>query len=323
MNVVFFGSSDYCLPVLRALDKNFDLKAVVAKKSLQSASLSPVIRLAVNNNIPAYTPSDKNELESLKDRLNKISPHLFVVSDYGYIIPDSIFTLPKYKTINIHFSRLPRFRGPSPVQYSILSGVKKSFITVILMTGKVDTGNIIFQKQYPVNPSTETTGTLYAKLFLLLSKDLPAIINGYIRGKLTPIPQLGRQSSETRLLIREDGLLPFRLFIAACRGTTKKGFNSPDFPPESLFLKTLNKTGNLIITIERAVRAFDPWPGVWTVIPQTLEILKNKRLKILKVSIEKNKIIPRIVQLEGKKPVNWKQFIEGYPHFLKVISNSG
>jgi len=294
MNVVFFGSSDYCLPVLRALDKNFDLKAVVAKKSLQSASLSPVIRLAVNNNIPAYTPSDKNELESLKDRLNKISPHLFVVSDYGYIIPDSIFTLPKYKTINIHFSRLPRFRGP-----------------------------IIFQKQYPVNPSTETTGTLYAKLFLLLSKDLPAIINGYIRGKLTPIPQLGRQSSETRLLIREDGLLPFRLFIAACRGTTKKGFNSPDFPPESLFLKTLNKTGNLIITIERAVRAFDPWPGVWTVIPQTLEILKNKRLKILKVSIEKNKIIPRIVQLEGKKPVNWKQFIEGYPHFLKVISNSG
>src|SRR3989344_2865612 len=105
MNVVFFGSSDYCLPVLRALDKNFDLKAVVAKKSLQSASLSPVIRLAVNNNIPAYTPSDKNELESLKDRLNKISPHLFVVSDYGYIIPDSIFTLPKYKTINIHFSK--------------------------------------------------------------------------------------------------------------------------------------------------------------------------------------------------------------------------
>ena len=113
--VVFFGSSEYCLPVLETINNNFQLQAVITRPKTLPA------QLASSHNIKTFTPANQSELLALKDKITVLNIDLAVVADYGLIIPKEIFTLPRYKTLNIHFSKLPKLRGPSPVQYAILA----------------------------------------------------------------------------------------------------------------------------------------------------------------------------------------------------------
>ena len=302
--IIFFGSSDYCLPVLTALAENFKLASIISKPLP-----NPVYNFAVKSRTPVFTPFNVAQLSVLKHKLASLKPDLAVVADYGLIIPEEIFTLPEHKTLNIHFSRLPQFRGPSPVQYSILFGMETSWVSIILMSQKVDNGPIIKQLKYNVPPASETAQSLYSKLFQSVSAELPEIILNYINKKIAPVVQNEKMASYTRKLNRNDGFLPFEVFKKALLGSS---INS--FPENTLLNRALQKSDNLARTIDNAVRAFDPWPGVWTILPNV------KRLKILKSHLH-SVLIPDLVQLEGKKPVEWKQLKEGYPDILAPTSS--
>lgn len=281
--ILFFGSSDFCLPVLNSLYKNFSLAGVITKSPKFATAV-----FALKNNISLFTPQNTKDLLNLKDKLADLNPDLAVVADYGLIIPEEIFMLPKFKTINIHFSRLPKYRGPSPVQYSVLFGEKKSYVSVIEMESTVDTGKIIKQIEYPFSPALETTNTLYTKLFTSIAADLPEIIKDFTQNKITPKVQNESELSCTKRINRDDGFITFDNFIEAL------------------------KKSNIAQTIERKIRAFDPWPGIWTTLPN------QKRLKILKAILKNQQLIPQKVQLEGKNPVSWKQFLEGYPQIAEL-----
>lgn len=292
MKILFFGSSSYCLPVLESLHKNFQISAIITKPD------GPTKNFALKNNLPFYTPSSKKELLKLKNTLSTIAPDLAVVSDYGLIIPREIFTLPKFKTLNIHFSKLPDLRGASPVQFTILKIKKSAWITVILMDEKMDTGDIIWQKEainnltrLPARQAVEpfnslTSQELYIQLFKIIAQKLPHIINQFIKGDLKPVKQDSSKATYTKILNRDDGLISF--------SDLKKALSGKISPQN----------------IEQMYRAFFPWPGIWTKLS-----VKNqeKRLKILKLHLMSKKLILDEVQLEGKKPVSFKQFIEGYP----------
>ena len=133
LKIIFFGTSDYCLAVLDSLYKKFQLTAIITKPPP-----NPVYEFAQKNKIRIFTPNNVAQLLDLESQLFQLKPGLAVVADYGLIIPEEIYNLPAYKTINIHFSHLPRFRGPSPVQFSILKGEKEAWVSVILMGKKVD-----------------------------------------------------------------------------------------------------------------------------------------------------------------------------------------
>ena len=303
--ILFFGTSDYCLPIVESLQKNFDLIGIITK-----SSPNPVKIFAEKNNIQIFAPSNLKELLNLNPNLTSLNPNLAVVADYGLIIPEKIFTIPEHKTINIHFSKLPKYRGPSPVQYSILFGEKSACVSIIKMAEKVDTGNIIWQKEYStLSPLKETTGSLYRKLFENIAKDLPQVINNYTEGKLIPKKQTGDSISYSQKLSRDDGFIPFKLFHQALQGQPLQKLLQ-----QSILYQAIEKSSSLAKTIEHTIRAFDPWPGVWTILPS------NKRLKILKASLEDEKLIPELVQLEGKKPVTWKQFLEGYPQIKSQLN---
>lgn len=276
MNIVFFGSSDYCLPVLETLLFRFKLVGVVTKSN------RPVEQFAIKNHLSCFTPKDKISLSAMSNKLTDLNPDIFIVADYGLIIPKIIIDLPKYKTINIHFSKLPFFRGSSPVQYSILMGEKIAWISYMLMDEKMDTGMILSQTEEKL-AGNETTDSLYRKLFNKASRELSDIITGYVKKELIPFKQDHTKATYTKLLKRVDGYIPYDLF--------KKSIEND-------------------IQIERKIRAFTPWPGVWTKLKINNE---EKRLKILKAHIEPpTGLILDIVQLEGKKPVSWKQFCQGY-----------
>lgn len=307
MKVIFCGSSEYCLPVVEALEEKFTLVAVITKKD------SKVRAWAEKNKIPFFTPQKKQELLYLKKSLLPFKPDLMVVADYGLIIPDLIFCLPKNGAINIHFSRLPEYRGASPVQYTILYGEKSAFITFQKMAAKMDTGDIIFRQKFPLS-GREKTADLYPFLFRKASEILPEVINNYISGKIKTLKQVEKKATYTKMLTRQDGFLPWKVFAALTQA--RKTVLSPDlFPEKSALFKAFSSSGASVATAERAIRAFTPWPGVWTLLPG------GKRLKILAAEVKENRFLPVTVQIEGKKPVSWKQFLEGYPEVEKSVLN--
>lgn len=326
MKVIFFGSSDYCIPILETLYKTFDLIAIITKPdhSVESYTRS--------HNIEVFVPKDTQELLSLNEKITKRNPDLAIVADYGLIIPREIFSIPRFKTLNIHFSKLPKFRGPSPVQYTILTGEKSAWVSIIIMDESMDTGDIIWQKEVKLSGS-ETTGHLYQKLFNIAALDLPEVLNKYVKNELKPRKQNNSLATYTKHFSRTDGFIPFQILAAAVNWKNKI---LPETEiknwPLSNILDTRYLILNTSIAIERAIRAFSPWPGLWTEVtvkqstnnPINTNQPIKKRLKILKAHLEPPKpytlntipfLVPDLVQLEGKKPVTWKQFMEGYLNF--------
>jgi len=337
MRVIFFGSSDYCIPLLESLHTHFTLVAIVTKPDRlvgrhHRPTPTAVKSIAKSHLIPVYTPSNKTQLVKLDQILRVLSADVGIVADYGLIIPLKILEIPLFKTLNIHFSRLPQLRGASPVQYTILMGEAKAWITLFIMEATMDTGPIVWQRQVPI-ANSETTGSLYKKLFEIASKDLPDILSQYASGKFKPISQDDSQATYTKMLSRDDGYIPWEIIHVAMTGKrlTKQQLHS--WPLTKLLPHQLT-INNYQLTIINALRAFSPWPGVWTTI--TMKQLNNesiaKRLKILQAHLESvnnqdtsgvasTSGLPRggeirlqldSVQLEGKKPVSWKQFIEGH-----------
>ncbi len=329
MRVLFFGSSEYCLPVLESLNNNFELVAIITKKH------QSIEKLAHKLNIPSFTPQDKKELSTLKNKITSLEPDISVVADYGLIIPAGIFNIPKHKTLNIHFSRLPDLRGASPVQYTILHGDKTAWITVQLLDVSLDTGDIIWQKPFDYaqgkEGKNETTDSLYKKLFNIASAELPDIISKYVHNELKPQKQDHSKATYSKILTREDGFIYAKLlFHVILRPDDESGRRIPsEILKKQGILRLapqddIREFNHLTIFVERAIRAFTPWPGVWTEIQITQSTNQpintnkpiKKRLKILKAHIESDKLVPDLVQLEGKNPVTWKQFLEGHSKII-------
>ena len=221
-------------------------------------------------------------VKNLKDK-----PDIGVLASYGKILPSEILAIPKHGILNIHPSLLPKYRGASPVQAVILAGDKETGVSIIKMDKKVDHGPIVAQFKEEIKPD-DTAESLYQRLFTSGAEVLLTILPTYLKDQIKLRQQNDSQSTYTKKLAREDGKIDWK------------------WSPEK---------------IERHVRVMHPWPGAFTNVKIKNQI--SKRLKILKAHLERLSpntchLIPDLVQLEGKKPVTWKQFQEGYPS-IKLI----
>lgn len=313
MKVIFFGSSDYCLPVLETLHRHFSLVAVITK-----SQSSPSV-VAQKNHLKVFSPVNIDEILKLHPILKKLNANLALVADYGLIIPKKIFSLPQFASINIHFSKLPKLRGASPVQFTILNGDKNASITIQKISQGLDEGDIIWQKDYPLT-NDQTAPNLYKFLFKAATAEIIEIINHYTKGEIKPAVQKHQEATYTRRLTRNDGYLPYALIKDATAGKYTTGNLLKKWPVYHLASPLIN-VKNYIFYIENAMRAFTPWPGLWTII----QITKNnpKRLKLLKLRLEhETRLVIDLVQLEGKKPVSWPQFQKAYNVELAEFSDS-
>lgn len=338
MKILFFGSSDYCIPILKSLHSSGMLSAVITRPDRpigrkQIMTSSPVKQFAQDNKIECFTPENKEALILLKEELSARQFDLAVVADFGMIIPKEVYEFPKYHTLNIHFSKLPFLRGASPVQFTIIMGEKTAWITLIVMDETMDTGDILWQQEIIqsanhqiIKLSNETTGSLYQKLFEVIAIKLPDIINDFLSGKLIPHKQDHSQATYTKRLTREDGFIPWEIVKAAMKGETATTpvipnlVRDPKLASTSFIVQILkqfqdDKKSNVANFIERMLRAFSPWPGIWTEVEINKSPVK-KRLKILKAHIDTSqKLILEKVQLEGKNPVSYTQLVKSFPLF--------
>ncbi|WP_062231683.1 methionyl-tRNA formyltransferase [Fictibacillus sp. FJAT-27399] len=191
MKIVFMGTPDFSVPVLRRLVKDgYEVAAVVTqpdkpqgrKKEIKP---TPVKAEAELHGIPVLQPVKlKNEFQEILD----LQPDLIVTAAYGQILPSEILEAPEYGCINVHASLLPEYRGGAPIHQSIIDGKKETGVTIMYMVDKLDAGDILTQVVVPIGEE-DHVDSMFSKLSIagaeLLSKTIPDLIEG----KLTPIKQ--------------------------------------------------------------------------------------------------------------------------------------
>jgi methionyl-tRNA formyltransferase len=231
--IVFMGSPEFALPILRTLAEQYIVVGVVTQPDRPAGrgrvlTPPPIKILAGELHLPFIQPNRLNELDAMQ-QLRIWAPDFTVVAAFGQILRPDVLDLPQYGCINVHASLLPRWRGAAPIQAAILNGDEQTGITIMKMDPGVDTGPII--SQHPVIISKEdTAGTLASKLSdqgaELLVKTLPQ----YLNGNLNPQPQNNSLATYAPMIKKEHGMLDFS-------------------QPAKL--------------LERKIRAYNPWPGAF------------------------------------------------------------
>ncbi len=270
--IVFFGSGDYAIPIVEKL-REHGLELIITTEPA-----GKFIEYLKKSNIPFIY----SKLKSREDinKVLEVKPDIGILASYGAIIPKQIIDFFPLGILNIHPSLLPKYKGPSPVQFTILNGDKVGGVSIIKLDDKVDHGPIILQKEVILEGS-ETLQTLTEKLFYEGSNLIEKIVQKIENGQSFE-EHLQNEKNEvwTKKITKTDGKIDL--------------------------MKPLS-----VLELDRKIRAFFPWPGVYL----TASINKShKNVKLL----PQNKI-----QVEGKNPMSYKDFINGYPEGKEILEKLG
>lgn len=316
ISIIFFGTPDFVLPIPQALlEAGHQLSAIITAPDRpvgrhKTLTSSPVKSWAQKHQISVFTPEILNSefIRQLADNLAPLKPDIIVLAAYGKILPAELLELPKHGALCVHPSLLPKYRGASPVPTAILSGDKETGVSIIKMDEKVDHGPIIAQVKEPILP-TDTSETLHQRLFKIGAQLLLQNVNQYIKGEIKLTEQNHAQVTFTKILKREDGYIDLS--------------NPPSLE-----------------VFERMIRAYHPWPGVWTrwnnkivkFLPSRHPERSVKDLSQMRVSNNGSTSLATglkdsssaewrtqndkfLIQMEGKKAMPLKDFLNGYPNF--------
>lgn len=262
---------------------------------------NPVHNLAKELQIPVVSIHKKID-EATKKRFFELPEIDFLlVVDFGYLVPSWLLKLPKTAPINIHPSALPRWRGSSPGQFCLLYGDAISATTIMIMNESLDEGPIL--KQTPFTVDRNWTQTEYYQTgFKHAAANLPSTLLGLADGTISPQDQ--PKTSPTPIahqLKKNDAFLSWEMVTALMNGRPVANKNLLE---TSQLLQAAAKESSWLKTIERASRAFWPWPVLWTQVPTTKG---PKRMKIIEVAVSKTNLILKKVQIEGQDPAQWNQ----------------
>ena len=267
---------------------------------------NPLHLWAREHNVPVTVIHERIDQTIKAGTLTQQRPDILLVVDFGYFIPRWLLEWPVVSPLNIHPSQLPRWRGSSPGQFPILYGDASSAVTLMIMNEEFDAGPILSQLPFAVEPSW-TAREYYDRAFTLMTQNLPDLLRAHYAGILPAQvqPETSPTATATKLS-REDGRIGWELLHELILGTHKPD-DCPFTQVSPIVLDAFSVSGNIYEVVERAIRAFSPWPGVWTELPPEQG---GKRLKILSAHLETSPTL-RLeldnVQLEGKLPSTWKQ----------------
>lgn len=291
MRIVFFGTSEIGIPILSALHKSHQVLAVVTTPDKpvgrkQVMSPSAIANEALRLNLPVIKPVKVKNNPEFLDELKNFNADIFVVVSYGKILPANLLDIPPLKTINVHFSLLPKYRGPAPVQFALLNGETKTGTTIFILDELVDHGPILAMKELDIDPD-DTNISLQSKLAIASADLLLETLPNYESGKIEPQIQNHDLATGSKIISKEDGKVNWDQ-------TAQEIYNQ--------------------------FRAYQPWPGIYTSWQgKILKILNCKPAQESSAETidcgSKTYLQLITVQLEGKNPVSIKDFLNGYPDF--------
>ncbi len=231
-SVAFAGTPEFAARALEAiLDAGFDVPLVLTQPDRPAGrgmklTPSPVKQLALSRGLAVDQPQ-KLRSEAERARLAEVSPDVLVVAAYGLILPPAVLELPRLGCINIHASLLPRWRGAAPIHRAIEAGDAETGITIMQMDEGLDTGPMLMTRSVPILPS-DTTGSLHDRLAALGAGCIVDTLRLLAGGGLRPVPQPDAGVTYAAKIGRAEAAIDWRRPAA---------------------------------DIERAIRAFDPFPG--------------------------------------------------------------
>ena len=296
IRVVFMGTPDFSVPVLKGLIENYNVVGVVTQPDKEvgrhkELTYSPVKKVALENNIEVLQPI---KIRKEFDAVLAMQPDLIVTCAYGQIIPKEILDYPKYKCINVHASLLPKLRGGAPLHHAIIDGYDKTGITIMYMAEKMDDGDILSQAEIKIDENM-TVGELHDILSPMGRELLLKTLDDLIKGNITPIKQNEEEVTFGYNIKREEELIDFNK-------TTKEVHNQ--------------------------IRGLSPFPGAYTIL-DGLEVkiyksiiggagkkeVPGKIINIYKdgigVQTLDGEVILKEIKVEGKKRMEVKDYLNG------------
>ncbi len=321
LKIIYMGTPSFAVPALEALIANrapglllpegYDIVTVITRPDKPSGRgkevvFSPVKQAAQAQGIPVWQPGSLKRPENI-EALAAYQADLYIVAAFGQILPQAVLDLPRYGTLNIHASLLPRYRGVSPISEAILQGERQTGVTIMLIDAGVDTGPILLQRATPI-AENDTTGSLTGKLADLGANALLAALPLWIAGELPQQPQNEQEASYTHMLRKEDGAIDWHRSAAR---------------------------------LARETRAYSPWPGSYTTwrgrllkilashapatsepqsaSPGTVLLRKESGTASLQAATGEGTLALDRLQLEGKKAMNADEFVRGYGNIVGEV----
>lgn len=323
LRLIYMGTPAFAVPVLESLirgaapgallPEGYEIVTVVTRPDKPSGRgretvYSPVKQAALAHGVPVWQPGSLKKAEN-QEVLAAYRADLSIVAAFGQILPQAVLDLPRYGTLNIHASLLPRYRGSSPISEAILQGERETGITIMVLDAGVDTGPTLYSRAIPLSEN-ETTASLTPKLAELGALTLLAVLPLWIEGRLVPQPQDHALATHTRMLKKEDGRIDWSRSAEA---------------------------------LARAVRAYIPWPNAYTTwrskqlkilsalpliseqagLPGTVSLdtvsAAHGTQNVLRIATGRGSLLVDCVQLEGKRAMSADEFVRGYAQIVGAI----
>ena len=295
LKVIFMGTPDFSVPVLKSLIENCHVVLVVTQPDKkvgrkQELKFSPVKEVALENGIEVFQPE---KIRKEYDKILNTECDIIITCAYGQIIPKEILDYPRLGCINVHASLLPKNRGGAPIHWCLIRGEEKTGVTIMYMDVGMDDGDIISQREYNIQAS-DNVGTLHDQLSLmgadLLMETLPLIVSD----KNQRIKQNEEEVTFSYNIKREEEHLDF------------------------------HKTGNEIIN---QIRGLNPWPVANMLVNQeefkvyeaifekkketscgkVVEILKDR----IGITCQDGVVYLKRIKPFGKKVMDVKDYLNG------------
>ena len=298
MRLIYMGTPDFAVPALGCLlDAGHEVACVYTQPPRPAGRghkerPSPVHAFAREKGLEVRCPKSLKDQDEHK-RFAGLQADVCVVAAYGLILPAPVLKAPRLGCLNIHASLLPRWRGAAPIQRAIMAGDSQTGITIMQMDEGLDTGDMLLQRETPI--STETTAQeLHDCLADMGGSLIVEALNGLVKGNLTPTRQPDDGVTYAEKLVSAEGRLDW------------------------------SRTAE---DLERMVRALNPWPGVWfehegrRIRVLTSEVSRSSKTGTspgtvvddhLGIACHHGVLKPTRVQLQGKKPMDTKDFLRGY-----------
>lgn len=262
IKTLFLGSNWEALDTLKALDddKRFKIAGVITKPDKPVGRKQKILPTEIKiyaqqNSIPVFHTHGKSKLYRLA--LEKFQPELIVCKSFGEILPSFFIDFPKFGSINVHYSLLPKYRGAIPIQKAILEGDSRTGITIVKMVRKLDAGPILAQFEEKIKPD-DTNLSLRKRLVTKTREVLADTLIRWIDGDLKTMPQ---DDSKATYCTQDE------------------------ISKENAYINFRNMAPELIY---RKVRALIPWPVAWCYFPgrDTNSTEKNlTRMKIFDIKL--------------------------------------
>jgi methionyl-tRNA formyltransferase len=320
MNIAYFGSPDISALLLDSLitrnDPSLKISYVFTQpdrpvgKSLK-LSPTPVKMTAQRYHIPVFDKSLKENQQEAATLLKLHEISLCLVFAYGEIISERMLSVPLQGYINVHPSDLPKYRGPTPVAYTLMLGDRMTAVSIIKLTPQMDSGAVIGKVEAEV-PGDETRGTLERRLTILAQKLVIETLHKIQDQTITSVDQDEKKATYTKLFTKQHGYIPLETLKKILSGQALDTTELPQLLREYCKNYRIHDISRRFTSGEILYNyylALSPWPGLWTVIKTSKG---EKRLKLNLFSLIDKKLVIKTVQLEGKTEIEFKTFNKSY-----------